>query len=68
MFFFFLFGLSYCVGDTVKDKGGEPGRKPYPLSYILRNPYRNLKSENWQDYTQKPTSTKLYVNEFGFWS
>jgi hypothetical protein len=31
-------------------------RKPYPLSYDLRNPYRNLKK----------TSTKLYVREFGF--
>jgi hypothetical protein len=29
-------------------------RKPYPLPYGLRNPYRNLKSENSQDYAQKP--------------
>ncbi len=26
---------------------------PYHLSYSLRNSYRNLKSENSQDYTQK---------------
>jgi hypothetical protein len=34
----------------VKDKEGKPERKPYPLLYDLRNPYRNLKSENSQDY------------------
>ncbi len=30
---------------TVKEEGGKPDRKPYPLPYGLRNPYRNLKSE-----------------------
>jgi hypothetical protein len=40
-------------------------RKPYPLPYGLRNPYRNLKSENSQDYAQKPQWI-LYVHEFGF--
>ncbi len=35
---------------TVKEKKGKPDRKPYPLSYGLGNPYRNLKSENSQDY------------------
>jgi hypothetical protein len=40
-------------------------RKPYPLPYGLRNPYRNLQSENSQDYAPE-TSTKLYVHEFGF--
>ena len=34
---------------TVKEKGGKPDRKPYHLSYGLRNPYRNLKAENSQD-------------------
>jgi hypothetical protein len=24
----------------VKEKGGKPDRKPYPLPYGLRNPYR----------------------------
>jgi hypothetical protein len=28
----------------VKEKGGKPDRKPYPLLYGLRNPYRKLKS------------------------
>jgi hypothetical protein len=35
------------------DRGGKLDRKPYPLSYGLGNPYRNLKSENSQDYAQK---------------
>jgi hypothetical protein len=39
---------------TVKEKGGKPDRKPYPIPYGLRNPYRNLKSENSQDYARKP--------------
>jgi hypothetical protein len=39
---------------TVKEKGGKPDRKPNPLPYGLRNPYRNLKSENSVDYAQKP--------------
>jgi hypothetical protein len=39
--------------DTVNDTGGKPDRKPYLLPYGLRNPYRNLKAENSQDYGQK---------------
>jgi hypothetical protein len=39
---------------TVKEKGGRPDRKSYPLPYSFRNPYRNLNSENTQDYAQKP--------------
>jgi hypothetical protein len=34
---------------TVKEKGGKPDRKPHLLPYGLRNPYRNLKSENSQE-------------------
>jgi hypothetical protein len=48
---------------TLKEKGGKPDRKPFPLPYGLRNPYSNLKSENSQDYAQKPLK-KLYVHEF----
>jgi hypothetical protein len=33
---------------TVKEKEGKPDRKPYPLPYGLRNPYRNS-----QGYAQK---------------
>ncbi len=47
---------SVCKGDRRKTD-----RKPYPIPYGLRNPYKNLKSENSQD-----TSMKLYVHEFGF--
>jgi hypothetical protein len=50
---------------TVKEKGGKSDRKPYPLSYGLRNSYRNLKSENSQDYAQKSQWRKMYVHEFG---
>ncbi len=48
---------------TEQEKGGKPDRKPYPLLNGLRNPYRNLKSENPQC---PETSTKLYFHEFGF--
>jgi hypothetical protein len=33
-------------------KRGKPNRKTHPLPYVLRNPYRNLQSENSQDYAQ----------------
>ncbi len=39
---------------SVNEKGGKPERKPYPLPYGFRNTYRILKSENSQDYAQKP--------------
>ncbi len=39
---------------TVKEKGGKTDRKPDPLSYGLRNTCRYFKSENSQDYAQKP--------------
>jgi hypothetical protein len=39
---------------SVTEKEGKPDRKLYPLPYGLRNPYRDLKSENSQDYAQKP--------------
>ncbi len=46
-FLFFQTHATSCVKllYTVKEKGGKPDRKPYPLPYSLRNPYRNLKSE-----------------------
>jgi hypothetical protein len=52
---------------TVKEKGGKTDRKPYPLPYGLRNPYRNLNSESSQDYAQKP-QMKLYVHEIVFFT
>ncbi len=47
---------------TVRGKGGKPDRKPYPLPYSLRNPYRNLKSENSQDYAQNPQRNCTFMN------
>jgi hypothetical protein len=47
---------------TVMAKGGKPGRKPWSLPYGLRNPKRNLKSENSQDYAQKPQRNCMFMN------
>jgi hypothetical protein len=45
---------------TVKGKGGKPDGKPFP--YGLGNPCRNLKSENTQDYAQKPQRNCTFMN------
>jgi hypothetical protein len=42
-----------CFIHTVKEKGGKPDRITPPSAYGLRNPYRNFKIENSQDYAQK---------------
>jgi hypothetical protein len=47
---------------TLKEKGGKPDRKPLPLPYRLRNPYRNLSLENSQDYAQKPQRNCTFMN------
>jgi hypothetical protein len=47
---------------TVEEKGGKPDRKPYPLPYGLRNPYRDLKYENSEDYAQKPQQDCMFMN------
>ncbi len=47
---------------TVKEKGGKSDRKPNPLPYGIRNPYRNLKSEYSQDYSQKPQRNCAFMN------
>jgi hypothetical protein len=47
---------------TVKEKGGKPDRKPYPLPFGLRNSYRNLKTENSQNYDQKPRRNFTLLN------
>ncbi len=46
----------------MKEKGGKPDLKPYPFPDGLRNPYRNLKSENSQDYAQKPQQNCTFMN------
>jgi hypothetical protein len=50
---------------VVKGERRKPDRKPYPLHYGLRNPYRNLKSKESQDFAPE-ISKKLYFHEFGF--
>jgi hypothetical protein len=57
--YYFYIKLLY----TVKEKGGKPVRKPYPLLYVFRNPYRNLKPENSQDYGhgQKPQRNCMFI-------
>jgi hypothetical protein len=47
---------------TVKEKGGKPERKSYPVPFGLRNPYRNLKSEKSQDYAHCSLYKLLHVN------
>ncbi len=66
-FYFFKLALPLIVSTvqllyTVKEKGGKPDRKPYPLPYGLRNPYRNLKSDNSQDCVQKPQRNCTFMN------
>ncbi len=45
-----------------KGERRKPDRKPYHLPYGLGNPYRNLKSENSQDYAQKPQRDWAFIN------
>ncbi len=48
---------------TVKEKGGKPDRKPFPPPTLwVKNPYRNLKSENSQDYAQKTQWTCTFTD------
>jgi len=47
----------------VKEKGGKPDRKLHPLHYGLRNPYKNFKSENSQDYAQKLQRNCKFMTE-----
>ncbi len=59
---------------TVREKGGKSERKPHPLPYGLRNPYRDIKPENSQDegwvggevskYKNTPVSSTAAVERF----
>ncbi len=65
-FFFFKLTQPLTVSTvqllyTVKEKGGKPDRKPYHLPYGLRNSYKNLESENSQDYAQKPQRNCMFL-------
>jgi hypothetical protein len=46
------------VTVNLKEKGGKPDRKLYPLHCGLRN----LKSENSQNYAQKPQQNWTFMN------
>ncbi len=66
-FYFFILTqpLTYFTVQllyTVKEKGGKPDRKQYSLPYGLRNPYRNLKSENSQFYAHKLQRNCTFMN------
>ncbi len=47
---------------TVNEKGGKPDKKTIPLPYGLINPYRNLMSENSQDYAQIPQRNCTFMS------
>ncbi len=51
--------FSYCTLDRRKE---ETWWKTIPIPYGLRNPYRNLHSENCQDYAQKPQRKCTFMN------
>ncbi len=53
--------IVHCKGERRKPDR-KPDRKPYPLPYGSRNPYRNLKTENSQDYAQKPQRNCSFMN------
>jgi hypothetical protein len=65
MYFFKLMQpLTYFYSSvTVKENGGKPDRKAYPFPNGLRNPYRNLKSENSNDYAQKLQQNLKFLTE-----
>ncbi len=46
--------------DEIKSKMSDG--KPYPLTFGLRNPYRNLKSENSQDHAWKSQQNCTSMN------
>jgi hypothetical protein len=46
---------------AVKEKGGKPDRKPYPLPYGQRNSCINRKYVNSQDYAQKPQQNCTFM-------
>ncbi len=54
--------LQRALVYIVKKKGGKPDRKPHLLFYGLRNPYRNIKSENSKDFDQKPQRNCTFMN------
>jgi hypothetical protein len=48
------YSLYSSVTVHLKEKGGKMIENHIPFPMVFRNPYRNLKSENSQDYAKKP--------------
>jgi hypothetical protein len=69
-FYFFKLPQPFTVSTVqllynlyiVKEQRKKPVRKPHPLPFGLRNPYRNLKSENSRDYVHKPQRNCIFRN------
>ncbi len=59
---FYFFKLTQPLTVSVREQGGKLDRNPYPLLYGFRNPYKNLKSENSQDYAQKTQWNCTFMN------
>jgi hypothetical protein len=51
-----------------RKKGGKPDRKSHPLSFDLRNLYRNLQPENSQDYARKPRNWLFMNSASVYWT
>ncbi len=51
----------HCIGERNK-----PDRKSYHVFNDLRNPYRNLKSENSRDFAKKPQRNWTFMNSTSF--
>jgi hypothetical protein len=60
---FYFFKLTQPLTVFVKEKGGKPDKKPYPLPYGLRNSYRNIKKIRELSILFTGTSMKLFVHE-----
>jgi hypothetical protein len=60
---FLEFHSVHCKGERRKI-----WLKIVPLPYGLRNPYRNLKSDNSQDYAQKPQRNRMFRNSASAWN
>ncbi len=61
-----IFNLTQPLSvSTVQLMYTKKGENPYPPLHGLKNPHRNLKCENSQDFACPETSMKLYVHEFG---
>ncbi len=65
--------FSHCYSQSPLQTNFAPPlsleQKRLKLVFKINSVYRNLKSENSQDYAQKSCpETKLYVHEFGFWA